>query len=462
MAIDGTLLVMGIILLIYAIVMGAIYLINERGSILDPMAISWAGHALYIGGAMILTAIFRGERGRDDVSFTCALLMVVGTFMYTIGVYLGKQKALARFIPTPRGSLSDAQIWFMWTVSITVFGLCFALLQIAPMAFPALLNPLKGTIDGTMGAAALLSVMVIVGYRGRIGTKLVMGATLIATSALFLAWSWSRRPLVGVLIAAGAYFYRSKIAHRSANVRLLFLGSLIIGATLLLLFLGATRGRRFYGDVGGNYEVLSAENFKDFVGGITINYEVAEFAVVQVPASHPYLWGSGFVPAFTFLIPRAIWPEKPVSTGFYLTTIWYHTNKPDNNLAQTIVAEWYTNFGYIGVVLGMLLIGILVRAFNTFMRRETNNNVLWPAWLLIMPDFATEWRGDFTSMTVQAFFRISVFIILAWVAGKFAASSAGTMPSVPALGGPGGRGTQLPAGVSRALRRTRRPPVCGP
>jgi oligosaccharide repeat unit polymerase len=457
--IDGVLLIFGLVLLIYAAVMTGVYLVNEKGSLLDPITISWAGNSLFVGGAMVLTAITRPERGRDEVVFPCAMMMLVGTFTYTIGLYLGKQKGLARMFPTPRRTLSDAQIWFMWLVSITAFGLSFAALQVAPMVAPAMVNPLRGIIDGSMGAAALLSVMVIVGYQGRFGTKLVMGVTLIATSALILAWSWSRRPLVGVLVAAGAFFYRAKISHRSLNKRLLFLFSLTIAAITLLLFLSATRGRRFYGEVSAEYSILSLENVRGFTEGITINYEVAEFALVKIPSSYPYLWGSGFVPAFTFLIPRAIWPDKPFGTGWYLTTIWYHKSNPENNLAQTIIAEWYTNFSYPGVALGMLLIGIIVRAMNTWLRQESRNNVLWPAWLLILPDFASEWRGDFTSMTVQAFLRISVFVMLAWVAGKFAGGPA-EIPVVPAM--PTAARQPLPARVARALRNSRRPPVCGP
>jgi hypothetical protein len=460
--IDGTLLLFGFVLLLFAVVMAVVYLVREKGSILDPISISWAGHALFVGGAMVLTAVFSADRGREEVHVTCALMMIVGTFAYTAGLYLGKQKALAAAFPTPKRTLSDAQVWMMWVVAISAFGGSFALLQVAMQGIPALINPMKGVIDGSMGAAALLSVMVLVGYRGRIGTKMVMVATLISVCALFLAWSWSRRPLVGVLVAAGAYFYRARISHRSLNTRLLVLGAVTVGAIVLMLFLGATRGHRFHGNIVKTGETLSLENLSEFVGGVTINYEVAEFALVQVPSSHPYLWGRGFVPAFTFFIPRAIWPEKPVSTGFYLTTLWYHTNKPDNNLSQTIIGEWYVNFSFPGVFFGMLLVGIIVRAMNTWLRRESSNQVLWPAWLLILPDFATEWRGDFTSMTVQAFLRISVFVALAWLAARFTSGAPAAMPAVPPDRAGAAPGQRVPAGVARALRGTRRPPVCGP
>ena len=103
--IDGIVLGFGLVLLLFAVIMTAVYLANEKGSLLDPITISWAGHALFIGGGMILVALLRPERGRDDVVLTCALLMLVGTFTYTVGLYMGKQKALARMLPTPRPTL---------------------------------------------------------------------------------------------------------------------------------------------------------------------------------------------------------------------------------------------------------------------------------------------------------------------------------------------------------------------
>lgn len=457
MEFDTTLIMIGILMLVWAIAGLAAYVTTERGSLLDPITISWAGHILFIGGGLIMTGLFRPERGRDDVAFTCASFMIVGTLFYTVGLYLGKQKGLANLIPRPRAALSDGEIWFMWVASTVAFLGSFGLLQVAGgSGIEALINPLKGIIDGSMGAAALLSVMVIFGYRGRVGTKIIMAATLIGTCTLIFLWSWSRRPLVGVLVAAGAYFYRVKISKKGPGPRTLFLATLAVGAIILMLFLGATRGRRFHGAAGGEYEVFSWQNFADFASGITINYEVAEFAYLRIPSDHPYLMGSGFVPAFTFLIPRAIWPEKPVSTGFLLTTLWYGTEKPENNLAQTIVAEWYANFGYFGVPVGMMIIGIMVRTLNTYVRKEEDNKVLWPAWLLILPDFATEWRGDFTSMTVQAFLRVALFVMLAWVASKVA----GGRNRVPRVSSMAPRG--LPPEVARAIRATRRPRALGP
>ncbi|MBI5863998.1 MAG: oligosaccharide repeat unit polymerase [Planctomycetes bacterium] len=446
----------GLLLLLHAVVMAAVYLLQERGSMLDPVFISWAGCGLFIGGGMFFTGIFLPERGRESVALPCVLMMLVGTVCYTIGLYLGKQKSLARAIPTPQAVLTDAQIWMMWLVSVvSFFSSCGLLLVVPPQS--ALFNPLKGLVDGSMGAAALLSVMVLVGYRGRLPTKAVMILTLASVAALTLAWSWSRRPLVGVLVAAGAYFYRARIAHRSLNTRVLVLTAVVVCSALLVLYLGGTRGRRFHGKAGGEYEILSAQNYMDFLAGVTINYEVAEFAVQEIPSTRSYLWGSGFVPAFTFWIPRAIWSSKPVGTGWVVTTMWYHTEHPDNNLALTIIGEWYANFGYFGVAVGMLLIGIIVRTINTWMRSNINNKVLWPAWLLVLPDFATEWRGDFTSMTVQGLLRIMMFLFLAWAAGKMASKPAPRMTA-----GPPRRGRPAPANVVRAIRATRPPSAFGP
>jgi hypothetical protein len=172
---------------------------------------------------------------------------------------------------------------------------------------------------------------------------------------------------------------------------------------------------------------------QDMLGGATGCYELLEFTMQEFPGNHSYLLGSGFVPAFLFFIPRSIWPDKPIASGGVITDLYYHTTTPTNNIPNTIVGEMYMNFGVFGVFFGLLLIGMIVRGINTFLRRESNSMVVWPAWLLIVPDFATEWRGDFTSITVQAFLRVSVFIGMAWLGAKVLKGRAGLAVRRPAL-----------------------------
>jgi hypothetical protein len=143
-----------------------------------------------------------------------------------------------------------------------------------------------------------------------------------------------------------------------------------------------------------------------------------ELAVATYPEHRPYLYGSGYVPGILFWIPRSIFPSKPISTGAVITRLYYATDNPSNNVALTFIGEAYVNFGWVGATLIMFLAGKIVRALNTYMRDESHNAPVWLAWLMVSPDFATEWRGDFASMTVQALMRVIIFLGMVWISGK--------------------------------------------
>ena len=68
--------------------------------------------------------------------------------------------------------------------------------------------------------------------------------------------------------------------------------------------------------------------------------------------------------AFSF-IPRIFWPGKPfVTQSTWFTYYIGMAASPEDATASTgitAVGELYWNFGYPGVILGMLLLGIAVR-----------------------------------------------------------------------------------------------------
>lgn len=79
--------------------------------------------------------------------------------------------------------------------------------------------------------------------------------------------------------------------------------------------------------------------------------------VEVVPGQLPYKYGADFFGVLTSLVPRAVWPDKPIFSpgaeyGFWLNTITSVTPFP--------IGEMYWNGGYVGVVLGMMLWGAML------------------------------------------------------------------------------------------------------
>jgi len=75
----------------------------------------------------------------------------------------------------------------------------------------------------------------------------------------------------------------------------------------------------------------------------------------------PFQYGHTLSPLITAFIPRLIWPAKPyVATGRILNEEFHLSEDPDTYISPSHLGELYWNFGWLGVVIGMSLIGLLL------------------------------------------------------------------------------------------------------
>lgn len=104
---------------------------------------------------------------------------------------------------------------------------------------------------------------------------------------------------------------------------------------------------------------------------------------------------------WTAFIPRFLWPEKPlISDARAIGALYF--NFPTNSFAMTVFGDLLRNFGPIGIPLGMLFLGFLLR-------------VLWSALITPMP--VSAWPAAtyyllLTSVNYESFYGT---IIPAWV-----------------------------------------------
>jgi len=82
-----------------------------------------------------------------------------------------------------------------------------------------------------------------------------------------------------------------------------------------------------------------------------------------VPDKVPYAYGATFIRFIYLPIPRSMWPEKPaMGSGPMLGTVVFGTpNEYTGGVPPGFVAELYMNFGLVGVLGGMFLLGVLLR-----------------------------------------------------------------------------------------------------
>jgi len=82
-------------------------------------------------------------------------------------------------------------------------------------------------------------------------------------------------------------------------------------------------------------------------------------------------YGYGFLGAFLFFIPRAIWHSKPVTSGLEISQL---SSLRLENVSMPIIGELYLNFWYFGIILGAPLIALLFKKIDSYYLRYKCSN----------------------------------------------------------------------------------------
>lgn len=102
-----------------------------------------------------------------------------------------------------------------------------------------------------------------------------------------------------------------------------------------------------------------------------------------------YAGGQTILDAALMIIPRAIWPEKPIELGgqamvnLYTGVYMYG----DTSVALGQVLEFYVNFGILGVVAGFIVFGLLLAAVDQGSARAVRTGNYYSAALWLIPAF---------------------------------------------------------------------------
>lgn len=90
--------------------------------------------------------------------------------------------------------------------------------------------------------------------------------------------------------------------------------------------------------------------------------------VRDTPSPVPFQggWSIGYI--VIAYIPRLLWPGKPITTiGQWVTDNYTSTTFVRTNTGPSWLGELYFNFGYAGIIIGMLLMGIYFRVLQNYL-----------------------------------------------------------------------------------------------
>lgn len=110
------------------------------------------------------------------------------------------------------------------------------------------------------------------------------------------------------------------------------------------------------------------------LGGDTEMPDLLSLVVLQVPAVIPFQHGAATAQVFVQAVPRQFWPSKPrPGDEMFTQRLFIDPGLNPTSRQYTPLANFYIDFGYIGALIGMLLIGLAARTHYEYLRANEDN-----------------------------------------------------------------------------------------
>jgi oligosaccharide repeat unit polymerase len=325
-----------------------------------------------------------GERWRHDrVIKVAVVFLLIGVAGYSLAA--ARSGGLGLFLSTLRGRklISETE---SWSIASTV-----VLLRAAPVILGAYYFKTK-----RLRALFIASLLLSVAFNLMLGNR---SSVLVPLLALLVIAYYLRRPKVGRLLR------RTMVIGVFAGIILLFI---IIQVSVRMHLLR-----------GGAVSDLSLKSLatEDVSGRFLDEFNQFDWFVVVleiVPSELPFQYGKSFAEVFTRFVPRAIWPDKPapISKRINMMLGGARSGHP-----PTILGELYLNFSVLGVIAGMVVFGILLRAMYAYLLYNQGN----PAVILIYAYTFASLHRFFTRTFAPKMFGYLLFMIPIVLALRFIA-----------------------------------------
>jgi len=254
-----------------------------------------------------------------------------------------------------------------------------------------------------------------------LGTALLSGmksGVVELLVALTLPYFYARRRIPTRLFVAGfalfVFFYPVNLTYRTIiNTGHLNTTSLADAAGAMGTAVATTWGNNSMADTltftGQQAKLRQADVLQEI--GLIVRY---------TPNPFPYQMGAAYLrlPA-TVLIPRIVWPDKPVdSIGYIMTRDYVGLSAyaaQFTSSAPTIFGDLYMNFGIAGVVVGMALLGLLAGLLFSAISPDLSAGRLLYYYVVFL--ILTNLEGDLNG-TIQTIGEgLFVIWILNWLMG---------------------------------------------
>ena len=361
--------------------------INGRYSLLCAFFVAY----LFFYGSADLVSLFNGipASTSQGVISSAELGVLLGGAMAILGYRLALAQRAQR-LPTdaPRDwpmslivaaglatwVLGTGAVW-IWQVqlqtSATSMSKDFSDSALLALVFARMLQPL-GTIMLAYALIAtrsrpllllivgLMCVQVFVGFVGDSKETAMRGMIILVMAGLLIQGRVKKGWFLGIVLFAVVAFpvfqgYRAEVMHQRGMSRA------AAAADFLTSLKRAWQAKDKVNDRSTYTEAYAAPSF---IERSALKPTFERF-VQETGGKVEYQNGYTMWLFFTGFVPRMIWPDKPDSSVGQLVNHEFHVSDDEKTyISSTHLGELYWNFGWPGVVLGMLALGFLLGFIN--------------------------------------------------------------------------------------------------
>jgi hypothetical protein len=219
------------------------------------------------------------------------------------------------------------------------------------------------------------------------------------------------------LLFSIASFYYLSARRRPSWLRVFaaVLAFVMLSQILLHTRVSRTRGR--LSNTVGAVVSLPGKTMRDFVLGP----DLSMFSVMAIEADltpsvarhHP---GSTLASLFTGPIPGFVWHDKPQSADVQLYTALFpqQADITPAGTSPSLFGGLYFDSGFIGVVLGALIVGWLVRCVWEYARLRPDNATVNMGYAAVLPLLVVFLRGNPTDLLARATYVVLPVAIFGW------------------------------------------------
>lgn len=200
------------------------------------------------------------------------------------------------------------------------------------------------------------------------------------------------------LISLFCFFRTSNVKNKFIVVLLFSLGV----TTIFPYFSFITRGEGDFSDVMNNYYQSSG----DFDGFQSI------INVVEFVSNKDYTYGNQILSALFSFIPRSIWEGKSDPTGSVTASAAGYDYL---NISSPLPAEFYVDFGYLGLILFSFFLGLFFRKIDKYYILSDRINLKYLLSILFIALVPILSRGALLAVINNLYAVIIVFTLMYYI-----------------------------------------------